>query len=87
VEDLKLEKPKTKDFTDMLTGLNLRGAKTLYILPDYNETVYLSSRNLPRVKTTVLSDANTYDILHAQTLLITEDAAKIFSKEDVETLA
>lgn len=87
VEDMQLDKARTKDFTAMLAGLNLTGKKTLYVIPDYNENVYLSSRNLPRVKTTLLSDANTYDILNASTLLMTEEAAKIFTQEDMDALA
>jgi len=87
VEDMNLDQPKTKDFSAMLTGLNLNGKKTLYILPDYNDNVYLSSRNLPRVKTTLLSDTNTYDIVNASTLLFTEGAAKIFNQEEPVELA
>ena len=86
-EDLNLDKPRTKDFTSMLDGLKLTNVKTLYILPDYNDNAYLSSRNLPRVKTSLLSDTNTYDIVHATTLLFTEEAAKIFTQEETEALA
>jgi len=87
VEDMQLNAPKTKDFTAMLAGLNLTGKKTLYILPDYNENVYLSSRNLPRVTTSLLSDTNTYDIVNASTLVLTEEAAKIFTLDENEALA
>lgn len=87
VEDMQLDQPKTKAFTAMLAGLNLTNKKTLFILPDYNENVYLSSRNIPRVKTSQLSDTNTYDILNASTLLFTEEAARIFTMEESDALA
>ncbi|HNB82094.1 MAG TPA: 50S ribosomal protein L4, partial [Chitinophagaceae bacterium] len=87
VEDMNLDTPRTKEFTAMLSGLNLANNKTLYIMPDYNENVYLSSRNLPRVKTCTLSDTNTYDIVNAKTLVLTEEAAKIFTQEELDHLA
>jgi large subunit ribosomal protein L4 len=87
VEDIMMDKPKTSEFVGLLNNLKLSNTKTLFILPDYNDNVYLSSRNIPRVKATLLSDTNTYDIVHATTLLITEEAAKIFSQEESEALA
>jgi large subunit ribosomal protein L4 len=55
--------------------------KLLIINDQYDDNLYLSSRNIPRVKSTVLSDINTYDIVNANTLVLTESAAKIFTEE------
>ena len=46
---LQMETPKTKQFTDILKALKLAGKKTLFVMPEYNENVYLSFRNVPSV--------------------------------------
>ena len=53
--------------------------KTLFVMPEYNDNVYLSFRNVPIVIGTLLSDMNTYDIVNSEVLVLTESAAKIFS--------
>lgn len=84
VEDIKIEKPSTKAFLSVLKGLKLNGKKLLMVNVDYDQNLYLSLRNVPRVKASVLSDINTYDIVHANTILLTESAAKVFTDEVVE---
>lgn len=84
VEDIQIEKPNTKAFLNVLNGLKLANKKLLMVNVDYDQNLYLSSRNVPRVKSSVLSDINTYDILHANTILLTESAAKVFTEEAVE---
>lgn len=84
IEDVSMETPKTKQFTDMFKSLNIGRKKALFILPDYNEAVYRSFRNVPSISGTLLSDVNTYDIMNANVLVFTETAAKIFSEEEVE---
>jgi large subunit ribosomal protein L4 len=79
LEDVKMDAPKTSTFTGILSKLNLTGKKTLFVLPEYNDNLYLSLRNVPTVSGTLLSDLNTYDILNANVLVLTESAAKIFS--------
>jgi large subunit ribosomal protein L4 len=81
VEDLKMDAPKTKDFKSILNGLRGENRKSLVILPEYDANVYLSGRNLMDSKTTVLSDMNTYDLVHANVLIFTESAAKLFNEE------
>jgi large subunit ribosomal protein L4 len=54
----------------------------LLIVPDYSEALYLSSRNIPNADTVLLSDVNTYEIVNADVLVLTEGAAKIFSEEE-----
>jgi large subunit ribosomal protein L4 len=86
LEDLNLATPKTSQFAGILQKLNVNvnGRKTLVVLPEYNDNVYLSLRNIPTVDSVMLSDINTYDIMNSNTLIITESAAKIFTEEPVE---
>lgn len=80
VEDFEFEVPKTKKFLNILEKLNLGGEKTLLVLPEQDNNVYLAGRNLPKVKVTTAGDLNTYDILHADTLLLTEQAANAINE-------
>jgi large subunit ribosomal protein L4 len=82
VEDVTMDAPKTKQFAGILKSLNVNGKKALFVLPEYNDNVYLSTRNMPNVQGTLLSDVNTYDIVNANVLVFTESAAKIFSEEE-----
>ena len=84
IEDLKFETPKTKQFTDILKVLNVNGKKTCFVIPDYNDNVYRSLRNVSSVCGALLSDINTYDIVNANVLVFTESAAKIFVEENKE---
>ena len=87
VEDINLETPKSKTFTSILNNLNVGGKKTLFVMPEYNDNLYLSFRNVPSVNGTLLSDINTYDVVNADVLVMTEGAAKIFSEIETETEA
>ena len=62
-------------------------SKVLFVLPEYNDNLYLSLRNLPSVEGVLLADINTYDIVNAQVLVLSETAAKIFASEDEEVNA
>jgi large subunit ribosomal protein L4 len=86
IEDLVLDAPKTKAFAGILSSLNVNvsGRKTLFVLPEYNDNVYLSLRNIPTVDSVMLSDINTYEIMNSNYLVFTESAAKIFTEEPVE---
>lgn len=81
VEDLKFETPSTKQFLAVTSGLQVAGKKLLVINDGYDKNLYLSLRNVPRVKSSVLSDINTYDIVNANTLVFTESAAKVFTMD------
>jgi len=81
VEDLKLEKPKTKDFSTMITAITGNARKSMFVVPEYDSNVYLSGRNLASNKTIVLSDMNTYDLVNTGILVFTEGAAKMFTEE------
>jgi large subunit ribosomal protein L4 len=56
--------------------------KSMFILPEYNDNIYLSLRNIPKCRWYVIGDINTYEIVNADVLVMTESAAKIFSEEE-----
>ncbi|MEO7923919.1 MAG: 50S ribosomal protein L4 [Chitinophagaceae bacterium] len=82
VEDITLDSPKTKNFMDILSSLKVADKKAMFIMPEYNDNVQLSIRNVPSVLGVLLSDINTYDIVNSEVLVLTESAAKIFSEEE-----
>jgi len=82
VEDINLEVPKTKQFLNIMNTLNVSDKKTLFLVPEYNQTLHLSSRNIPNAATVLLSDVNTYEIVNADVLVLTESAAKIFAEDE-----
>ena len=77
LEDFNFEAPKTKNYVDLINNLNLSDKKTLLVLGDSNNNVYLSSRNIQGVKVVKASDLNTYDILNAETLILAESSVKV----------
>jgi large subunit ribosomal protein L4 len=81
VEEIDLATPKTKEFAEVLKSLNIAGKKTLLVLNEYNDNLYLSLRNISAVGSTLLTDINTYDIMNADVLVLTENAAKVFTEE------
>jgi large subunit ribosomal protein L4 len=82
VEDITLDAPKTKSFMDILGSLNVADKKLMFVLPEYNDNVQLSIRNVPSVLGVLLSDINTYDIVNSEVLVLTESAAKIFADDE-----
>ncbi len=76
VEDFSFEVPKTKDFINIVNNLNVADKKLLMVLPEANKNVYLSARNLKRANMAIASALNTYTVLNADTLVITENALK-----------
>ncbi|RQO31545.1 50S ribosomal protein L4 [Taibaiella sp. KBW10] len=87
VEDIKIDAPSTKQMLALLNSLKIADQKLLLVNADYDANFYLSVRNIPKVKASVLSDINTYDILNAKTLVLTESAAKVFTDVAVEVEA
>jgi large subunit ribosomal protein L4 len=80
IEDFTLEAPKTKEYINVLNQLGLEGKKTLMVTPDYDKVLYLSARNLPKAKVTKIDDLNTYEILHSDAILVSEEAVRRFSE-------
>jgi large subunit ribosomal protein L4 len=80
VENIVMDNAKTKDFVNILSNLKFSDKKTLMVTGEMNRNVVLSSRNLPKVKVAVATTLATYDILNADTLLLTEDSLKAFEQ-------
>lgn len=76
VEDFTFENPKTKNFTELLKNFKTEGKKMLLVTSSVDMNVLLSSRNLAKVKVIQASDLNTYEILDAGRLLLTESSVK-----------
>ena len=72
VEDFNFEAPKTKDFVNITKNLKVEGKKSLFVLPESNNNVFLSSRNLQNSKVTLAQLLNSYNVLNAEVLVITE---------------
>ena len=76
VEDFNMEAPKTKDFVNISKNLKVEGKKSLFVLPEANKNVYLSARNLQRTKITLAALLNSYNVLNADVLVVTENSLK-----------
>lgn len=77
MEPFTFETPKTKSYLEVLNALSLTGTKTLLILPEVDANVYLSGRNIPKTKITTADMVNTYDLMNADRLLISEPALSV----------
>ena len=76
VEDFNFEAPKTKDFVNFAKNLKVEDKKALVVLPEVNKNVYLSARNLKRANVMTASTLNSYKVLNADVLVITESSLK-----------
>jgi large subunit ribosomal protein L4 len=72
LEDFNMEAPKTKEFTALLQSLGLENKKSLFVLGDSNNNVYLSSRNLRGTEVINNSELSTYKIMNANSLVLFE---------------
>ena len=80
VEDFTFEVPKTKYFISFLKGLNIENQKMLLVLPENNNIVFLSARNLGKAKVVITSELNTYKVMDANSLVFTESSLEIIEK-------
>ncbi len=76
VEDFTFDVPKTKSYIEMLSNLKVEDKKSLVVLPDVDRNVYLSGRNLQGTKVTIAKTLNTYVVLDANVILMTEKSVK-----------
>lgn len=74
VDQFNMDAPKTKDFLNIAKNLKVEGKKTLVVLPEINKNVYLSARNIQKAEVMRAGDINTYKVLNADVLVITEDS-------------
>ncbi len=74
LEDFSFENAKTKQYLSLLSALSLSDKKTLLILPEANKNVVLSGRNIQNAKVTTADQINTYDLMHADNVIVVESA-------------
>ena len=80
VEDFKMETPKTKDFVQVQKNLQIANKKSLFVFAEPNDNIYLSSRNLQKTKTVMLSDLNTYNIMDATVVVFSESSINVLQQ-------
>ena len=80
VEDFSMEAPKTKEFLAVTKNLSLEGQKILLVLPETNPNVALSARNLQNVKVVLASNLNTYDVMNAGKLVLSEGSVNVINQ-------
>lgn len=76
VEDFSFESPKTKQYIDILNSFELNGKKTLLVLNEPNQNIYLSARNIQKTNVTTAANLNTYQIMNAGNILMLESSIK-----------
>jgi large subunit ribosomal protein L4 len=74
LDTISMDSPKTKQFIEILNNLKISDKKTLFLLPDYNNNVYLSARNLPNTQVLKAADVNTYSILNANNIIFVDNS-------------
>lgn len=74
VEDFTFEAPKTKQFIEVLTNLKVADKKVLMLLPEANENIYLSARNLQKARVMAAANLHTYGVLNANVIVVAESA-------------
>ena len=79
VEDFNFDAPSTKSFVELLNNLKVSEKKQLFVLPSNNKVVYLSARNLKGTQMAIASDINTYGIMNAEVLVVTESSLEIIN--------
>lgn len=77
VEDFSFEAPKTKEFVSITENLKVANRRSLFVLPERNNFVYLSARNLKQANVVIASEINTYSVLNAKNLVLTESSVAI----------
>jgi large subunit ribosomal protein L4 len=80
LEDFSFDAPKTKSYVEMLHNLEVRGQKTLLVLPSSDKNIVLSSRNIQEAVVTCVDNINTYELLNANKILISENALEKLTK-------
>jgi large subunit ribosomal protein L4 len=74
LEDVSMDAPKTKAFIEILSNLSLSTKKSIFVVGDKNDNLYLSSRNIPNTRVITASEVNTYDLLHADEIVLCESS-------------
>lgn len=77
VEDFTMDSPKTKSFIEIINNLKVDGKKALFVLPEVDKNVILSARNIERANVMLASALNTYKVLNADVMVVTETSINI----------
>jgi len=77
LEDFSLEAPRTKDILKIGNNLNIGNKKSIFVLPEQNKNIYLSSRNVQGLEVVIAGELNTYTIMKASKLILVESAVDV----------
>lgn len=80
LDTMAFDKPQTKEFTKVISNLNLNDKKTLVLIPERNDNVYLSSRNLKKANVQIANLVNTYDIMNSQSVIFVGNAHEVVTE-------
>ena len=80
LDTIAMDKPRTKDFAGLLKNLSLDGKKTLVLIPERNDNVFLSSRNLEKTNVQIASLVNTYDIMNSHNVVFVGNAHEVVTE-------
>lgn len=81
IEDFSMEAPKTKEYINLLKGFGLENKKSLLIMPELNDNIYLSSRNIQGAGLSDIASLNTYDIMNNSMILLSEKSVEALSNQ------
>ena len=79
VEPFVMEAPKTREFLHILDNLKANGRKVLVVLPQNNDNIFLSARNLPEVKVITVDEINTYAIMNSNSMVLVDGVQEILA--------
>lgn len=80
VDSIGMDKPKTKEFVSVLKNLNLTGKKTLVLIPERNDNVFMSSRNIEKTNVQIANLVNTYDIMNSSNIIFVGNAHELVTE-------
>ncbi|MDX1408422.1 MAG: 50S ribosomal protein L4, partial [Saprospiraceae bacterium] len=79
LEDFTFDQPKTREFAQVLDNLQLNDKKALFVIADYDNNLYLSGRNLKQLQVVHARDLNPYQILHANSVVLSENSVEVIN--------
>ena len=80
VDEIKIDEPKTKAVVEILNNFDLTDKKVVIVMPEKDENLYLSARNIPNVKTLLAGSVNAYDLLDNEMIIFVEEAVKMIEE-------
>jgi large subunit ribosomal protein L4 len=80
LDTISMDKPQTKQFASLLKSLSLDGKKTLVLIPERNDNVFLSSRNIEKTNVQIASLVNTYDIMNSHNVVFVGNAHEVVTE-------